>query len=127
MRAFLLTICLFCFFSNAVHADETDTLLSRLKVEFGKQSIYDQQKDHRIAQIRASLQQLPPDSTGREFDLCRQLYEEYKSYQYDSAFVYVSRMQDIAVRTHDKVNVNYSRMKLGFILLSAGKYKEAFN
>ncbi len=127
MRAALLTICLLTSFTSIFASPETDNLLAKLKVEFGKKGSYDQQKEHRLAQLRDQLQRVSSDSIASQFDLCRQLYEEYKSYQYDSAYIYVSRMSALAASMHDKIKENYSRMKLAFILLSAGKYKEAFN
>ncbi|AEW00109.1 hypothetical protein A4D02_28755 [Niastella koreensis] len=126
MRAAILTICLLSCCLGVLASDVTDSLLSQLKTEIGRKAVYDHQKEKRIAGMRDSLQRLSADSTAQQFQLCSRLYEEYKSYKYDSAYVYVSRMAALANRMHDALKVNYTNMKLGFILLSAGKYKEAF-
>lgn len=126
MRAALLTITLLICGLGVLASDVTDSLLARLKTEIEQKATYDHQKEQRISMTRDSLQRLPADSNARQFEFCSRLYEEYKSYKYDSAYVYVSHMLGLADRLHDAVKVNYSKMKLGFILLSAGKYKEAF-
>ncbi|OQP57276.1 hypothetical protein A3860_12030 [Niastella vici] len=126
MRAAILTICLLSYTLGVLASDTTDSLLARLKTEIEQKAMYDHQKEQRISMMRDSLQQLPAGNSAQQFQLCSRLYEEYKSYKYDSAYVYVSRMSPLADRMHDAVKVNYTKMKLGFILLSAGKYKEAF-
>ncbi|MBO9204272.1 MULTISPECIES: DUF6377 domain-containing protein [Niastella] len=126
MRAALLTICLLIFSLGVFANDVTDSLLTRLKAEIEQKAMYDHQKEQRISIMRDSLHLLPVDNSAQQFQLCSRLYEEYKSYKYDSAYVYVSLMAALADRMHDAVKVNYTKMKLGFILLSAGKYKEAF-
>jgi hypothetical protein len=55
------------------------------------------------------------------------LYDEYKSYQYDSAYVYVNKLKDISVGMNDMSRAYYSQIKLGFILLSSGMFKETFD
>ena len=57
----------------------------------------------------------------------RALFEEYKSYKYDSAFAYATRMGELAARLESPD----SRVEAGcatvFCLISAGLYKEAFD
>jgi len=121
LSAFLLAVsCAYC-------APSTDSLLVRLRTEFDRKSTYDQQKEGRLARLRTALQHIAPDNSVAQWEGCRQLYEEYKSYQYDSAYTYGSRMYAIGHDTHDGLKENFSKLKLGFIILSAGKYKEAFS
>lgn len=114
-----------------VHAtycsDSTDSLLRKLKYELGRQAYYDQQKENRISGLRNALHEIDPGNTNEQFELCLKLYDQYKSYKYDSAYVYAARLGRLSLKAHNKVKENYSKTKLGFILLSAGKYKEAFN
>jgi len=126
MRTTFLLLPLLLAISGAYSAPSTDSLLLRLKAEFEHKSTYDRQKEARLARLRAALQHVAPDNSAAQWEGCRQLYEEYKSYQYDSAYTYGSRMYAISHDTHDSQKENFSKVKLGFILLSAGKYKEAF-
>lgn len=55
------------------------------------------------------------------------LFEEYRSYVYDSAYVYVKQLLDIATSLDDKDKIVSSKTKLGFCYLSSGLFKEAFD
>ena len=61
------------------------------------------------------------------FEIDRQLFKEYSSYQYDSAYAYANHLLSEARRLK---NPNYeveAHCDLVFCLLSAGLYTEAFN
>lgn len=127
MRTISLLSALLLSISGAYSAPSTDSLLVRLRAEFDRKATYDQQKEGRLGRLRAALLHIAPDNSAAQWEGCRQLYEEYKSYRYDSAYTYGSRMLAISQATHDWQKENFSKVKLGFILLSAGKYKEAFS
>lgn len=56
-----------------------------------------------------------------------QLYEEYKVFNYDSAFQYARNLQEIALRLGDPSHLVSARLKLGFSLLSSGMFKETLD
>jgi hypothetical protein len=100
--------------------------VSRLKYEFSRKDYYDRQKEGKLDQLRKVFEGIGPDNTDKQFEYSWKLLEEYKSYKYDSAYLYASRMLAFSRLSHNSVNENKSKAKMGFILLSAGKYKEAF-
>ncbi|HWJ89537.1 MAG TPA: DUF6377 domain-containing protein [Flavisolibacter sp.] len=55
------------------------------------------------------------------------LYQEYKVFNYDSAYNYAQKQLTLAMQLNDQDRINCSRLKFGFILLSAGLFKEAFD
>ena len=55
------------------------------------------------------------------------LYEQYKSYQYDSAMVYAEHCEAIAQQLSNRNYVLEAGCMKAFCLLSAGLYKEAFD
>ncbi len=60
------------------------------------------------------------------FSLSRELYREYKNFQYDSAFSYANRMYDIAVRdTAHREKLSLARIALMECYNSVGLFKEA--
>ena len=61
------------------------------------------------------------------FDLYSRLYEEYKVYNYDSAFHYARQLQETALQLGKPALITYARLKLGFCLLSSGLYKETLD
>ena len=111
---------------KAFSSVETAVLRDRLKQEFANSAKYDQQKEAKIKSLRRELHQVDGRNIDKQFDVCLKLYDEYKSYKYDSAYVYADRLHTLSLKAHNSEKENYSKIKLAFILLSAGKYKEAF-
>jgi len=86
---------------------------------------YDRNKEKEIAKRRKDLRKARSDK--QRYDACIGLYDEYKSYQYDSAYAYANRSLTLADRL---ANTDYhveSECAMTFCLLSAGLYKEAFD
>lgn len=111
----------------AAFSKQTDSLLTALKTALSKKDVYDGAKQSRIQKLRQQYQNTPPGDHTRQYELCLELYEEYKSYQYDSAYVYVNKLKDISTAINDMSRAYYSQIKLGFILLSSGMFKETFD
>ncbi|MET3979367.1 DNA-binding CsgD family transcriptional regulator [Mucilaginibacter sp. UYP25] len=105
----------------------TDSLINELKTEIGRKNSYDGKKQQRIALLKKQQQNTSKLNYSQQYDLCVKLYDEYKSYQYDSAYVYVNKMKDLSVSMNDMSRAYYSQIKLGFILLSSGMFKETFD
>lgn len=59
-----------------------------------------------------------------KYNLCLQLYENYKVFKYDSAYEYATRSQQIAYQLNDPQKITYTKIILNFILLSSGLFKE---
>ncbi len=97
-----------------------------LNQELSKQKIYDQQKNQVIKNLKLNLSETSAANLQKQFKLCEQLYDQYKSYQYDSAYKYTNKLQHLSLQLKDKNKEADSKVKTGFILLSAGMFKEAF-
>ncbi|GAB3914071.1 DUF6377 domain-containing protein [Mucilaginibacter boryungensis] len=126
MRGLLLFFLVFSALT-AFSDSKTDNLFDELKAEFGKKSYYDHQKEVRIQHLKAALFSVPGTDLNRQFNICNKLYDEYKSYQYDSAYVYANKLQGLSNALHDKAKIDFSKIKIGFILLSSGMFKETFD
>lgn len=104
---------------------EPERWLDELDAELERKGEYDAQKEERIARLRGSLRSALDDMD--RYGTTRALFEEYKSYKYDSAFAYATRMGELAARLESPD----SRVEAGcatvFCLISAGLYKEAFD
>lgn len=103
-----------------------DELLNVLRSELSKKDIYDSAKEARIQKLRDQCRHTPFTDHSRQYDLSLKLYDEYKSYQYDSAYVYVNKLREISTSMNDMSRAYYSQIKLGFVLLSSGMFKETF-
>lgn len=56
-----------------------------------------------------------------------ELFYEYQSFVYDSAFTYVEKAKSKAREINDPVLLSYAKIRQGFVLLSAGLFKEAID
>ncbi|MGZ3754375.1 MAG: DUF6377 domain-containing protein [Mucilaginibacter sp.] len=111
----------------AFSATKTDSLFDQLNRELNNKQTYDQTKEASIQKLKKALKYTSPRNLQAQFSLCTRLYDQYKAYQYDSAYVYATKMQDISHLLKDKSKSDYSKIKLGFILLSSGMFKETFD
>src|SRR5258708_23594832 len=127
MRIFIPILFLVFFGYPAFSYVKTDSLLKVLKNELLRKKIYDDQKEIRIKNLKKKLAATPATDYKTQYELCTQLYEEYRVYQFDSAYVYTQRLLSISRATNDIPKQYDSRIKLGFILLSSGMFKETFD
>jgi len=126
LKTLLLSLVIglpFAAFSDS----KTDKMFDDLKEEFNKKAAYDQKKELQIQQLKGSLIHIPASNPKSQFEICNKLYEEYKSYQYDSAYVYANKLQALSYSMGDRSLQDLSKIKMGFILLSSGMFKETFD
>jgi hypothetical protein len=127
MRIFIPILLLVLFGYSAFSYDRTDSLITVLKKELAQKKLYDSQKEARIKKIKSKLLAVPQTDLNTQYALCGRLYEEYKVYQYDSAYVYTQKLLAIGRQAHDAVKQNDSRLKISFLLLSSGMFNETFD
>lgn len=101
-----------------------DSLLRQLDQVLAQRNQYVQSKLARIDRLKAAVA-LAPESA--KFDLYSRISTEYEKFVYDSASVYIRKLQLAAHRSGDPVKVAYARMKRGFILLSSGMFNETLD
>ena len=127
MRKPLLALFLvFCCF-NTFASTRTDSLLAVLKSEIARRKIYDDQKETKINKLRTLLSHVAATDILSQYKIDSKLYEEYKVYQFDSAYVYTRKLENISYLLNDPAKINDTKIKYGFILLSAGMFNESFN
>lgn len=116
--AFLLVAC--AGFSQP----KTDNLLSQLDVEINKRPQYVGAKLKRIEDLKTTA--LNTDA-GSKFTAYSQVYSEYKSFIYDSAFLYARKLQELAHQLRSPSIIADTKVKFAFILVSSGMFNEALD
>ncbi|PSL49412.1 hypothetical protein CLV51_101744 [Chitinophaga niastensis] len=101
-----------------------DSLLRELNRTMEKSATYDSIKLRGIDSIKRSLTRAASNDLPLRFHIYQQLYEAYKVFSFDSAFVYARQLQQLAEEMHDPVRITYAKVKLGYILLSSGMFTE---
>ncbi|MCD8742144.1 DUF6377 domain-containing protein [Mucilaginibacter roseus] len=125
---YLLFITLVVFTSNCIAQNiNADSMLTVLKKELTRKSIYDAKKENTIKQLKSRLEKKQNHNAAIRYNLCNQIFDCYRAYKFDSAFVYANKMIDIARESNNYTKETKSRILLGTILLNSGLYKEAFD
>jgi tetratricopeptide (TPR) repeat protein len=111
----------------AIHAQiRTDSLFREINLAISSSKSFDNKKNLRIDSIKLHLNTVRNPSVLYLFNIYRSLYNEYQIYNYDSAFSYAQKMEKSARSLNEDSLVGYAKIKMGFILLSSGLFKEAF-
>ena len=125
LRKCLTALFFLCLAVLPLRGQDVEASLRELDAELGKKGEYDARKEDRIGMLRGQLRNALDDR--ERYALTRTLYEEYKSYKYDSAYAYAQEMARLAAGAE----APDARVEAGcattFCLISAGLYKEAFD
>ncbi|MBT9392090.1 tetratricopeptide repeat protein [Hymenobacter sp. NST-14] len=117
--------CLLGAWPALAAAAPADSLLAELHTTLAHQPEYDARRGNRIAVLTDAFHATQGNDNAR-FELGLRIYDEYKAFQYDSAFVYSQKISQLARQLQSPEKVEIARLKLGFILLSSGLFKETF-
>ena len=104
-----------------------DNALVQLNHSITAKNKYDADKVKRINSLEQALQLLGDDKINIKYELYAGLYDEYKSFSYDKAFDYAQKMLNAGRILKDPVKTAKGKIKLGFVLLSSGMFKETFD
>jgi len=124
---FIIPAIIYFLLPYAALCHQQDSLLSVLKMEILRKKVYDTKKEQKITDLRNHLQRTSSTDVERQYLLCDRLYWEYKDYLFDSAHVYTRRLIRLATHLKHVPRKYESQIKLGFIQVSCGMFKEAFD
>ena len=128
---FSASLVLFLLFTSVVFAGTpADSLLEELDRTLEKRGEFLKKKQDRIVAIKKQF----PNSEYNDkaalqsrYAVSAQLFEEYKSFIYDSAFSYGRELLQTAYKLKETPVINDAKVKISFTLLSAGMFKEALD
>ena len=118
--------CLLILFATSVSAaldKATIGWLDKLDASLAKHDYYEKQRLERIQQLKDGMAQAQAE--GHEFEQTYALYNEYKSYCYDSARHYSYACLEVANRLQNNQYIAQSKEAIAFSLVSAGILSEA--
>jgi tetratricopeptide (TPR) repeat protein len=104
--------------------DTNDKLLEELDSINENRSTIVRDKIHEIDRFKIKLGRVKGEN---QYAILDSLYNEYKSFIYDSAFYYALKLQQIAGKLNDPVKIADAKMKMGFALASSGLLNEALD
>ena len=121
---FLFCFVFLCNCKLSIAQNNADSLISLLDHAIDASQKYDAEK---ISHIEKLKQNILKDKSADSFNNYLSLYSEYQVFNYDSASSYAVKMLQYATQTNDSNNIAYAKIKISFILLSSGMFKEVYD
>jgi hypothetical protein len=122
----VVCVCQILFARQAYAANDTDSLQRVLNRELDHKQLYDQKKHNEIKRIKAAFG-ANSSSLASRYNCYKQLFNAYKSFVHDSAYVYCQKLNNCAHQLNDFDKINEARIKMGFVLVSAGLFREGLD
>ncbi|MBL0738456.1 hypothetical protein JI750_16295 [Flavobacterium sp. GN10] len=123
-----ILMLLFFLAGFSLTAKETNPYLEELDQVLLKKEIYLKQKYRKIESLKKNVSKFTLNQNNEELYNCYMaLFDEYKSFKYDSAYYYLEQSKIKAKILKDPKYLSKSRIKEGFVLLSSGLFKEAID
>src|SRR5690606_36561086 len=119
---------LFLFLFPCLQAQEKERLLTAVERAIENAPQYKKQKHAQLDSLKKRA--LKKELSGSEGEIHRayiDLYEGYKAFRYDSAYYYLERAKSLASKLNDSSLIAGTKIKEGFILISAGLFTEALD
>jgi len=110
---------------SASWAANMDSLMNELERILLLKDTYHQQKLQYILGLKQTMHVAA--NPEKQFQLYLQIEEQYESFNYDSAFHYAIKLYQLGRQTGDPCKIAISKIKVGFVLLSSGLFKEAID
>ena len=105
MRILLLFLIVTSTLNNV--SAQVDSLLILLNKALDEKGVYDRIKLKRLEEYHLQLVRTPKRNLEQQFRILSKLAEEYKTFNYDSAFTSIQRLQQIAYAQHETVRIAY--------------------
>lgn len=119
----ILGILFGLFGVNLCFATERDDLLRELDRKVEERPLYMKRKEARIDSLKRLLfAELPLEE---QYRINNRIYDEYYTYRYDSAMIYVSRNKMIAEKLNIQKYRDESNLHLSMLLATTGLFGEA--
>ncbi len=126
-KLYLLVLLLTGFGSLFALNGSSDSLLIELLHTIENRSLYVNQRLDRIEGLQQKLVEAKANPNADLFKVYNALFLENRKFVYDSAFKYATRLIEVAHSQKDPVRIGLARSQLGFVLVSSGLFKEAFD
>ncbi|MBG8555676.1 DUF6377 domain-containing protein [Hymenobacter guriensis] len=127
MRLFLVVVLFLMYLLPCRGAAASlDSLVTELNRTLAHKADYDAQRWSRIGVLTKEFRAYQGNDDAK-FALGLSIYNEYKAFKYDSAFAYCLKITRLAEQLHSPPKQQVAKLRLAFVLLSSGLFKETFD
>lgn len=125
---FRLIVLFFLFSGYTLSAANADPIIDELDKALRNKDFYVKKKYAKIKTLKTNMRKftLSKDNKGL-YHTYMSLFDEYKSFKYDSAYYYLEAAKGRAFILKDRELLAKTKIKEGFVLLSSGLFKEAID
>ncbi|MGA9650454.1 DUF6377 domain-containing protein [Pedobacter sp.] len=123
---FMLSLWLCLTGHDAKSQENIDSLKGVLKDVLQNKKELDASKWSSIRKLEGKLRS-NDQSPNLRYQAYLNLFNAYKSFIHDSAYVYSQKVASYAKLLNDNEKINYSKVNLGFVLVSSGMFKEGID
>jgi hypothetical protein len=125
MNRFLLFITIALLPFPLFAQNNSDALLVQIDKTIENNSFYTQKKELEITQLKALLKHTA--TPIQKYEITQKLYNDYQSYQSDSALVYARKNLQIAKNLNEPEKLSQAKFNLVAIMGTLGMYKEGID
>jgi two-component sensor histidine kinase len=125
VRCLSLAFCLAIAFCSSHGQVEVSSWLQQLKNIIAQSAQFDAGKIETINKIKQNADRY--SDRRKLFDHYLELYNEYAVFNFDSAYHYARQLKQTAYELNDQSLIARAGIKLNYVLLSAGMFKEVFD
>lgn len=121
-------LLLFLLITSLAKGQELNPLLRDLDKVLASKDVYVKQKYVRINALKKNVHKFTLSQDNQNlYTTYVSLFEEYKSFKYDSAYYFLEQAKSRAFVLKNPQFISKTRIKEGFVLLSSGLFKEAID
>ena len=125
MKQILIFVLLF-FTSNMYATNEIDSILNELYSVLERKSYFAQEKEKRIQDVKKLLN-MPDITENQYYTINQKLYNEFYTYQTDSAIKYLNHNLQIANNLNNITYVYETTLNLAYMYWQTGNFFESVN
>ena len=121
-----LLLCMLVQANAAMATGNIDSLQKVLNKILDNKMANNKAKFAEIDKIKLRLK-VNYSSLPARYNNYQKLFDAYKSFVHDSAYVYCKKLNESAYLLKDQNKINYAKVNMGFVLISAGMFKEGLD
>lgn len=126
VKILLITVSMLsCVQVSSAYNKEVEVWLGRLDSSLAHRSDYEKDYVRHVKGLKILMAQSA--SLEAQYDICRQIYLAYQSYQADSALAYAKREMDLANRMNSESRITLSKLDIAYAYFFIGKFLDAYN
>jgi len=125
IHLYIAILCLLSCLQVSAAAIDLEQEYRKLDKAIDHTNDYVQERENRIRAYKAARGNV--NNIGAQYELSRNLYEEYRSYMSDSAIYYIGRCITLAERLGDSNRADECRLLLAHQCTESGMYHEAMD